>query len=193
MPNTNGSLIWNNFQDQTSTAKVITPPKSMHSAGLNGICHMSGNFCEGRRAKFWYVEYIHYYSIIITACLLYLGLQCLANTSRTVDPEMCICPEDCNSLIYTTEISSEQLYPLYSQTFGLLSSKDNFLWKLDKKLQNAIKDKKLYEQKILKDNYDDIISSSSVVHFYFKERGIWKYSQEEVFGYTELVGMFINS
>ena len=139
------------------------------------------------------MEYIHYYSIIITACLLYLGLQCLANTSRTVDPEMCICPEDCNSLIYTTEISSEQLYPLYSQTFGLLSSKDNFLWTLNKKLQNAIKDKKLYQQKILKDNYDDIISSSSVVHFYFKERGIWKYSQEEVFGYTELVGMYINS
>ena len=119
---------------------------------------------------------------------LFLGLQCLANTSRTVDTEMCVCPMDCNSLLYTTEISSEQLYPLYSQTFGLLSNKDNFLWKLDKKLQNAKKDKKLYEQKILKDNYDDIISSSSVVHFYFKERGIWKYSQEEVFGYTELVG-----
>ena len=133
-------------------------------------------------------QHTHYNSIIITACLLYLGLQCLANTSRTVDPEMCVCPEDCNSLIYTTEISSEQLYPLYSQTFGLLSSKDNFLWTLNKKLQNAIKDKKLYQQKILKDNYDDIISSSSVIHFYFKERGIWKYSQEEVFGYTELVG-----
>ena len=127
------------------------------------------------------------------AHLLYLGLQCLANTSRTVDTEMCVCPMDCNSLLYTTEISSEQLYPLYSQTFGLLSNKDNFLWKLDKKLQNAKKDKKLYEQKILKDNYDDIISSSSVIHFYFKERGIMKYSQEEVFGTTELVGMCINS
>ena len=55
MPNTNGSLIWNNFQDQTSTATVITPPKSMYSTGLNAICHMSGNFYEGRSAKFWYV------------------------------------------------------------------------------------------------------------------------------------------
>ena len=117
-----------------------------------------------------------------------LGLQCLTKMSRTFDPEICLCPVDCNSLKYNQEISSEQLYPLYSQTFGLLSNKDNFLWKLDKKLQNAKKDKKLYEQKILKDNYDDIISSSSVIHFYFKERGIWKYSQEEVFGYTELVG-----
>ena len=90
--------------------------------------------------------------------------------------------------MYTTEISSEQLYPLYSQTFGLLSNQDNFLWTLDKKVQTAIGNAKLYEQKILKDKYDDIISSSSVVHFYFKERGIMKYSQEEVFGYTELVG-----
>ena len=136
---------------------------------------------------------IYYAIILFLAHLLYVGLQCLANTSRNINTEMCVCPMDCNSLLYTTEISSEQLYPLYSQTFGLLSNKDNFLWKLDKKLQNAKKDKKLYEQKILKDNYDDIISSSSVIHFYFKEKGIWKYSQEEVFGYTELVGRSINS
>ena len=122
-----------------------------------------------------------------------LGLQCLTKMSRTFDPENCTCPVDCNSLKYNQEISSEQLYPLYSQTFGLLSNENNLLRTLDKKIQNAIKNGKVYEQKILKDNYDDIISSSSVVHFYFKERGIWKYSQEEVFGYTELVGMSHNS
>ena len=27
----------------------------MYSTGLNAICHMSGNFYEGRSAKFWYV------------------------------------------------------------------------------------------------------------------------------------------
>ena len=56
-PKTNGSLICHNFQDQTSTATVITPPKSMYSTGLNAICHMSGNFYEGRSAKFRYVYY----------------------------------------------------------------------------------------------------------------------------------------
>ena len=45
-----------------------------------------------------------------------------------------------------------------------------------------------YKSKILKDRYDDIVSSSSVVHFYFKEKGIMKYSQEEVFGATEFIG-----
>ena len=122
-----------------------------------------------------------------------LGLQCLTKMSRTFDPEICLCPVDCNSLKYNQEISSEQLYPLYSQTFGLLSNENNLLRTLEKNIQNAIKNGKVYEQKILKDNYDDIISSSSVVHFYFKESGIMKYSQEEVFGYTELVGMYINS
>ena len=53
---TNGSLIWHNFQDQTSTTTVITPPKSMYSTGFIGICHMFGNFYEGRIAKFWYVR-----------------------------------------------------------------------------------------------------------------------------------------
>ena len=46
----------------------------------------------------------------------------------------------------------------------------------------------VYEAKLLEDRYDDIIESSSVVHFYFKESGIIKYTQEEVFGTTELIG-----
>ena len=55
-PKANETLIWHSFQDQTSTAKVITPPKSMYSPVLNGICHMSGTFYEGRSEKFWYVS-----------------------------------------------------------------------------------------------------------------------------------------
>ena len=46
----------------------------------------------------------------------------------------------------------------------------------------------VYEAKLLEDRYDDIIESSSVVHFYFKESGIIKYTQEEVFGTTQLIG-----
>ena len=59
------------------------------------------------------------------------------------------------------------------------------MWKLEEHLKSATD---LYEQKILKDQYDDIIESSSVVHFYFKGSGILKYSQEEVFGTTDLIG-----
>ena len=56
-PKTNGSLIWHNFQDQTSTAKVITPPKSTYKLGLNGICHIPGGFFEARSVKFRCVLY----------------------------------------------------------------------------------------------------------------------------------------
>ena len=62
------------------------------------------------------------------------------------------------------------------------------MWKLEERLKSATD---LYEQKILKDQYDDIIESSSVVHFYFKESGILKYSQEEVFGTTDLIGKYL--
>ena len=75
MPNTNGSLIWNNFQDQTSTATVITPPKSMYFTGLNVICLMSGNFYEGRSAKFWYVDMrSNCFIKILMLCLFQLRL-----------------------------------------------------------------------------------------------------------------------
>ena len=83
------------------------------------------------------------------------------------------------------EISTEQLYPLYSQTFNLLSNTNNYLWKLEEQLKSATD---IYEQKLLRDRYNDVIESSSVVHFYFRESGILKYSQEEVFGATDLIG-----
>ena len=97
----------------------------------------------------------------------------------------CFCPADCNSIIYTDEITSENLSPLYSQIFQLLAN--SHLRKLDENIKNA---KDAYKQKILQDMYDDIISSSSVAHFYFKESGIIKYSQEEVFGTTEFIGKY---
>ena len=112
----------------------------------------------------------------------------MANTSRNIDTSSCTCPTDCNSISYSKEISTEQLYPLYSQTFNLLSNTNNYLWKLEERLKSATD---LYEQKLLRDRYDDVIESSSVVHFYFRESGILKYSQEEVFGLVDLIGMYL--
>ena len=59
------------------------------------------------------------------------------------------------------------------------------MWKLDAELKNTSDS---YKYKVLKDQYSDIVASSSVVHFFFKESGIIKYSQEEVHGTMELVG-----
>ena len=109
----------------------------------------------------------------------------MASTSRNFDDNSCECPNDCNSITYSKDISAEQLYPLYSQTFNLLSNTNNYLWKLEEQLKSATD---IYEQKLLRDRYNDVIESSSVVHFYFRESGILKYSQEEVFGATDLIG-----
>ena len=54
-PKANETLMSHSFQDQTFTAKVITPPKSMYKLGLNGLCHMPGQFYEGRSGKFRHV------------------------------------------------------------------------------------------------------------------------------------------
>ena len=80
----------------------------------------------------------------------------------------------------------EELYPSYSQTFLRLSNKDNYLGKLKTKM-NSEQDP--YKQKFFKDLYQDVIDSSSVVHFYFKEGGIIKYSQDEVFDESNLICM----
>ena len=36
--------ISHKFQDQTFTAKLITPPKSTYKLRLNGLCHIPGTF-----------------------------------------------------------------------------------------------------------------------------------------------------
>ena len=54
-PNSNGSYIWNNFQDQTSTAKVTPPPKYSYKMPHYELQHTSGNFFSSRWWKFWHV------------------------------------------------------------------------------------------------------------------------------------------
>ena len=54
-PNSNGSYIWNNFQDQTSTAKVTPPPKYTYEMPHHELQHTFGNFFSSRWWKFWHV------------------------------------------------------------------------------------------------------------------------------------------
>ena len=56
-PNTNGSLIWNNFQDQTSTAKVAISPKNIGKMPQNLL-----------KKIFWKINFIKMIKILI--CVL---------------------------------------------------------------------------------------------------------------------------
>ena len=53
-PNTNGSLIWNNFQDQTFTAKVAISPKNIGKMPQNLL-----------RKLFWKINLIKMMKILI--------------------------------------------------------------------------------------------------------------------------------
>ena len=53
-PNTNGSLIWNNFQDQTSTATVGISPKNMGKMPQNLL-----------KKVFWKINFIKMIKIFI--------------------------------------------------------------------------------------------------------------------------------
>ena len=68
MPNTNGSLIWNNFQDQTFTAKVAISPKNIGKMPQNLL-----------KKIFWKINFIKMLEIFI--CELPLSTA-LFQTSR---------------------------------------------------------------------------------------------------------------
>ena len=97
----------------------------------------------------------------------------------------CECPIDCDEVIYTQEMSQASLKLENSPIFVFMSTKDNFLGKLDEKIENSTNAKKVAA---LKKKRQQIIDKSSVVHFYFKEPGIVKYSREELYGTMDVIG-----
>ena len=55
-PKANETKNWHNFQDQTFTEKLITPPKYTYKMGLNELSHTSGTFFSPRLINFWGVR-----------------------------------------------------------------------------------------------------------------------------------------
>ena len=60
-----------------------------------------------------------------------------------------------------------------------------FLYNLTEKINNQTKAKK--KQK-LENLHMNIISTSSIVHIYFKEMGIVKYSKDQLYGALDVIG-----
>ena len=104
----------------------------------------------------------------------------------------CECPIDCDEVIYTQEMSQASLKLENSPIFVFMSTKDNFLGKLDEKIDNSTNDgfsvTNVKKVVALKKKRQQIIDKSSVVHFYFKEPGIVKYSREELYGTMDVIG-----
>jgi amiloride-sensitive sodium channel len=71
-----------------------------------------------------------------------------------------------------------------SRFFKRLHKPKNILWYLNETIHNTTKTKKKNE---LKDVYHFVVNSSSLVHIYFKELGIVKYSRDELYGIMDVI------
>ena len=74
----------------------------------------------------------------------------------------------------------------YNRFIKRLHREGNFLYNLTQQINNetihALKRQKLQTL------YDNIISTSSIVHIFFKELGIVKYKKDELYGILDVIG-----
>ena len=96
----------------------------------------------------------------------------------------CNCPTDCKETLYSQEMSQAKLREK-NRFISRLERPGQFLYNLTEKINNQTKAKK--KQK-LENLHMNIISTSSIVHIYFKEMGIVKYSKDQLYGALDVIG-----
>ena len=96
----------------------------------------------------------------------------------------CNCPSDCKETLYSQEMSQAKLREK-NRFIARLERPGQFLYNLTEQIKNTTKAKKMEKLQKL---YDNIIDSSSVVHIYFKELGIVKYSKDQLYGALDVIG-----
>ena len=102
----------------------------------------------------------------------------------------CNCPVECESTIYTQELSqATRMNTAYiTPLMGKLYQKHLAIGILDKKIENATEYGKIKLEKKYKRVKSDLLFYSSIVHFYFKERGIVQYSREQLYTPMDVIG-----
>ena len=106
----------------------------------------------------------------------------------------CNCPLECEATLYSQEMSQADRRtgletdkymepPLFQK---MRSQKHLAIHILDKKIKEKM-DEGIVPTKLMKLR-DDILDSASVVHFYFKERGIVQYSREQLYSIMDVIG-----
>ena len=109
----------------------------------------------------------------------------------------CNCPLECEATLYSQEMSQADRRtgletdkymepPLFQK---MRSQKHLAIHILDKKIKEKM-DEGIVPTKLMKLR-DDILDSASVVHFYFKERGIVQYSREQLYSIMDVIGKSI--
>lgn len=97
----------------------------------------------------------------------------------------CNCPNDCEETLYFQEMS-ESFVKKKSEFFRYLkNSPDNIVGRLVEEAKNMTfpqQKKRLYQR------IEDIETTGSIVHVYFKELGIVKYSRDQVYSAMDVIG-----
>ena len=99
----------------------------------------------------------------------------------------CNCPSDCKETIYSQEMSQAKLRPK-NRFITRLEREGQFLYNLTEQINNQTKKNQEKKKEKLKKLYSNIVNSSSIVHIYFKELGIVKYSKDQLYGALDVIG-----
>ena len=98
----------------------------------------------------------------------------------------CNCPTDCKETLYSQEMSQAKLREK-NRFISRLERPGQFLYNLTEQINNQTKKQTKKKEKLQK-LYMNIVNSSSVVHIYFKELGIVKYSKDQLYGALDVIG-----
>ena len=96
----------------------------------------------------------------------------------------CNCPSDCKETLYSQEMSQAKLRE-NNRFIARMERPGQFLYNLTEQIKNATKTKK---KEKLEKLHKNIVDTSSIVHIYFKELGIVKYSKDQLYGALDVIG-----
>ena len=99
----------------------------------------------------------------------------------------CNCPTDCKETLYSQEMSQAKLRPK-NRFIARLERPGQFLYNLTEQINNQTKKNQEKKKEKLQNLYTNIVNSSSIVHIYFKELGIVKYSKDQLYGALDVIG-----
>ncbi|TRY68216.1 hypothetical protein TCAL_16470 [Tigriopus californicus] len=131
------------------------------------------------------------------------GLQCIANSSATlsalsVDANFqakddlleganCYCPIDCTETVYNQEMSHAKLMDS-SRVHKLVLEEYSVAKKLKKLTSNATFS--LKKRQVFGERLEKMLEDITLVHIYFKELGIVKYSRDQLYSVMDVIAAF---
>ena len=112
----------------------------------------------------------------------------------------CNCPVECEATLYTQEMSQsdrrtglELKKYMRPPLFQKMSQNHLAIGILENKIDKMYDEGKNATANRLENLGVDILESASVVHFYFKERGIVQYSREQLYSIMDVIGKHLES